>query len=138
MISNKKDLPEDASIAISLQGIIKKFPSTPENAPALASISTQIRRGSITGLIGPDGSGKTTLIRIIAGLLLPSDGHVLVEGFDPVKDTDKLRVFLGYMPQKFGLYEDLTVIENLILYADLRGVFCMTLVTEYTTMLDIK
>ena len=90
--------------------------------PALCGIDGTVRRGCITGLVGPDGAGKTTLIRIIAGLLKPSSGTVQVEGLDPIVDSVKLHEIVGYMPQKFGLYEDLTVLENLRLYADLRNV----------------
>jgi len=72
--------------------------------------------------VGPDGAGKTTLIRIMAGLMLPTTGSVRVLGVDPARDGGRLREAIGYMPQKFGLYEDLTVIENLSLHADLRGV----------------
>ncbi|MCF2961736.1 ABC transporter ATP-binding protein, partial [Yersinia pestis subsp. pestis] len=66
--------------------------------------------------------GKTTLLRMLAGLLKPTQGKITVVGLDPLKDDRQLHAILGYMPQKFGLYEDLTVMENLSLYADLRGV----------------
>jgi ABC-2 type transport system ATP-binding protein len=89
---------------------------------ALRDVSFQARRGSITGLVGPDGAGKTTLLRIAAGLLRADAGKVRVLGLDPVAEPDRLRERIGYMPQKFGLYEDLGVRENLELYADLQGV----------------
>jgi ABC-2 type transport system ATP-binding protein len=92
------------------------------DAPALAPLSATINSGMVTGLVGPDGAGKTTLIRMIAGLLLPSSGSISVQGMDPAKASGHMREFIGYMPQKFGLYEDLTVLENLRLHADLRGV----------------
>ncbi len=76
----------------------------------------------ITGLVGPDGAGKTTLMRLMAGLLASSAGSIEVNGLDPVSQAAELREFIGYMPQKFGLYEDLSVRENLELHADLRGV----------------
>lgn len=75
------------------------------------------------GLAGPDGAGKTTLIRLIAGLLLPTQGTISVDGLDTIKQASRLHHIIGYMPQKFGLYEDLTVLQNLTLYADLKGVF---------------
>ncbi|MFA7014043.1 MAG: ATP-binding cassette domain-containing protein [Desulfobacterales bacterium] len=90
--------------------------------PALDDIHAVIRPGIITGLAGPDGSGKTTLMRLLAGLLAADRGTITVDGLDAVKDTASLHQILGYMPQRFGLYEDLSVLENLRLYADLRGV----------------
>ncbi len=106
--------------SIQLQGLVKSFGA--QLPDAIADITSDIVSGSITGLVGPDGAGKTTLLRMIAGLLVPSRGQVRVLGLDPTRDTDSLRQQVGYMPQKFGLYEDLTVMENLTLYADLRNV----------------
>lgn len=123
-----------SSIAIHIDGIIKRFDK--EKNPALASISATIKRGSITGLVGPDGAGKSTLIRIIAGLMLANEGQVLVEGLNPAVDTDALRVVVGYMPQKFGLYEDLTVLENLTLYASLRNLLGDERVQEFKRLLE--
>ena len=89
---------------------------------ALETISAQINFGQITGLVGPDGAGKTTLMRLICGLLLPLHGKISVNGLDTQIAPEEIHAITGYMPQKFGLYEDLTVIENLRLYADLRNV----------------
>ncbi len=89
---------------------------------ALCDISFSVSRGKVTGLVGADGAGKTTLIRIAAGLLVPSSGKVTVLGLDSSSDTLEIQSRVGYMPQKFGLYQDLTVIENMNLYADLQGV----------------
>lgn len=105
---------------IVLDGVEKRFAGMDQ--PAVASLSTRIASGAVMGLVGPDGAGKTTLIRMLAGLLKPSAGTVSVVGLDPLMQDSELHAILGYMPQKFGLYEDLTVIENLTLYADLRGV----------------
>ncbi|HEX3984065.1 MAG TPA: ATP-binding cassette domain-containing protein [Acidisoma sp.] len=88
---------------------------------ALSGISAEIQPGIITGLIGPDGAGKTTLLRLLAGLLRPSGGHVSVLGHDMSRDAARAHPSIGYMPQRFGLYEDLTVAENLDLFADLHG-----------------
>jgi ABC-2 type transport system ATP-binding protein len=106
--------------AIELRGVTHRFSGTA--AAALDDVSAAIPAGQITGLVGPDGAGKTTLMRLMAGLLRASAGTLQVGGLDPVTAGDELRALLGYMPQKFGLYEDLTVQENLELYADLRGV----------------
>lgn len=88
---------------------------------ALKGVSAIARPGHLTGLVGPDGAGKTTLLRMIAGLLRPDAGHIRVCGHDTVRDQDILPVITGYMPQRFGLYEDLSVIENMRLYAELRA-----------------
>ena len=98
----------------------KRFPKAPE--AALRGVDLVVRAGIVTGLVGPDGAGKTTLLRHMAGLLTPTSGETGVLGLDPARDTKTLREVIGYMPQKFGLYEDLTVIENLTLYADLKGI----------------
>lgn len=104
--------------AVVLSGVTKAF----AGRPALSGIDAAISEGVITGLAGPDGAGKTTLMRLMAGLLRPDAGRVSVLGHDPLTDTGLLRLRVGYMPQKFGLYEDLSVMENLTLHADLRGV----------------
>ena len=103
---------------VTIKNLTKKFGST----VAIDNLSLNIEKGKITGLIGADGAGKTTLLRTIIGLLLPSEGKIDVLGFNPETQKNKLNQHIGYMPQKFGLYEDLTVIENLNLYADLKGV----------------
>jgi ABC-2 type transport system ATP-binding protein len=90
--------------------------------PALDAINASFPKGQLIGMAGPDGAGKTTLIRLIAGLLKPTTGTITVDGLDTIADAGKLHQLIGYMPQKFGLYEDLTVIQNLTLYADLQGV----------------
>jgi ABC-2 type transport system ATP-binding protein len=92
-----------------------------KNRPALRGITADIRAGIITGLIGPDGAGKTTLLRLIAGLLRPGAGRVSVLGHDVSGEAGLVHPDIGYMPQRFGLYEDLSVAENLDLFADLHG-----------------
>ena len=103
---------------VRLSQITKRFGTAP---PALDAVSGSIRGGEITGLVGPDGAGKTTLIRIMTGLMLPDKGTVEVLGFDARRDPARIQAAIGYMPQRFGLYEDLSVQENIDLYADLRG-----------------
>jgi len=103
--------------AMTVHEVTKRF--APHRPPAIAGLSAEIRYGQITGLVGPDGAGKTTLLRLMAGLLPPDQGQILLEGRSVADPA--VRAELGYMPQRFGLYEELTVLENLHLYADLRG-----------------
>lgn len=104
--------------AIEMFDLVKSFNSN----KALAGITANIERGKLTGLIGPDGAGKTTLMRMMAALMTPSSGSLRVAGHDVAKDAAHIHHLTGYMPQRFGLYEDLSVIENLRLYAELNGV----------------
>ena len=105
-----------ADVIVKVRNLVKKFD---ENV-AINNISFDINRGEIIGLVGPDGAGKTTLIRLLLGLLLPTDGEIDIFGLNPKTDLDKIHNIVGYMPQKFGLYEDLTVMENLELFANLK------------------
>ena len=107
---------------VEIKNLTKNFGSAVASVIAINNLSLNIEKGKITGLIGADGAGKTTLLRTIIGLLLPNAGEINVLGFNPVTQKDELNLHIGYMPQKFGLYEDLTVIENLRLYADLKNV----------------
>jgi ABC-2 type transport system ATP-binding protein len=109
----------DSDLLVDIRHLSKTYPKSP---PALQEIHATIPRGKIVGLAGPDGAGKTTLLRLIAGLLCPTQGSITVAGYDSVTHPEEIHCITGYMPQKFGLYEDLTVIQNLHLYADLRGV----------------
>ncbi len=108
----------EGDIAVRLEQVTKRFG---EGAPALDGVSGEIRAGEITGLVGPDGAGKTTLLRLMTGLMLPEEGRLSVLGADTAEDARLIQTAIGYMPQRFGLYEDLTVAENLTLYADLRA-----------------
>lgn len=89
---------------------------------ALEDVTLGLPCNQMIALAGPDGSGKTTLVRLLAGLLRPTKGSIHIHGIDTVKQAAKLQASIGYMPQKFGAFEDLTVIQNLRLYADLKGV----------------
>lgn len=107
---------------LRIRGIEKNFRVGKQRITALKGVNVKVRRGVVTGLIGPDGAGKTTLMRMIAGLLVPDRGEISVLGMDVARDPLKVQASIGYMPQRFGLYEDLTVQENMDLYADLQSV----------------
>ncbi|HZW97171.1 MAG TPA: ABC transporter ATP-binding protein [Candidatus Eremiobacteraceae bacterium] len=89
---------------------------------AVDHLSFDVHAGEIFGLVGPDGAGKTTTLRMLAGIMPPNEGTARVADFDVVHDPEKAKRHLSYMPQRFGLYEDLTVDENIRFYADLFGV----------------
>jgi ABC-type multidrug transport system ATPase subunit len=120
----------DAMNVIEVKDVDRSY----EKVRALNGISLSVRSGEIFGLIGPDGAGKTSLFRIIATLLLPDKGTVTVMGYDAVKDFKKLRKLLGYMPGRFSLYQDLTVLENLTFYATIFGT---TIQANYHLIKDI-
>ena len=107
---------------LELKNVSKSFHVGKRTIQALQAVSLVMQPGAVTGLIGPDGAGKTTLMRLATGLLLPDGGQIKLLGFDVTKDPQSVQSSIGYMPQRFGLYEDLTVQENLDLYADLQGV----------------
>ena len=101
--------------AISIKNLTKKFNSF----TAVDNISFNIPRGKIFGFLGPNGSGKSTTIRMICGVLRPTSGEGTVLGYDLVKESEKIKQNIGYMSQKFSLYEDLTVEENLDFYGNI-------------------
>lgn len=113
----------DGGVTVSVDNLSKVFKGPDGNEfPAIDGISMQVRAGELTALVGPDGAGKTTLMRMIAGLLKPDAGSLQVLGIDVAADPQSVQDRISYMPQRFGLYEDLSVQENLDLYADLHGV----------------
>ena len=103
------------------QIIIRELSKRFGNLVALNNVNANIQGGLLTGLVGPDGAGKTTLMRILAGLMTPTSGSLEVAGHDAVREAAAIHRVTGYMPQRFGLYQDLSVQENLHLYASLRG-----------------
>ena len=112
-----------AAAPVVAEGVCKAFRrETGAEVKALDAVSFQARAATLTALVGPDGAGKTTLLRLICGLLAPDTGALTVLGGAVAQDPRAIQDRIGYMPQKFGLYEDLSVQENLDLYADLHGV----------------
>jgi ABC-2 type transport system ATP-binding protein len=109
--------PPPMSVAVKVSALVKSFGAT----RALDGIGAQLPEGQIVGLLGPDGAGKTTLIRLLAGLMEPTSGTVEVLGRTPSAEGGLTQAETGYMPQRFGLYEDLSVLDNLNLYANLRA-----------------
>ncbi|MBK8806570.1 MAG: ABC transporter ATP-binding protein [Bacteroidales bacterium] len=105
-----------------------------KNIPALNKISFNVGKGEMFGIIGPDGAGKTSLIRILTTLLIPNSGYAKLDGLDVVKDFKKIRKKIGYMPSKFSLYQDLSVYENLSFFA---SVFGTTIDENYDLIKDI-
>ena len=103
---------------IHTQGLTKRF----GNFTAVDHVSFTIDAGEVVGYLGPNGSGKTTTIRMLLGLLSPSEGSADVLGFDVARQSEEVRSRVGYMSQKFSLYNDLTVLENLSFYAGIYGV----------------
>jgi ABC-2 type transport system ATP-binding protein len=110
--------PTDAGPAVETHELRKEFKSL----VAVQGLTLEIKRGEVFGLLGPNGSGKTTTIRMLCGLLPPSAGSACVVGFDVLTQGEAIRKNIGYMSQKFGLYDDLTVRENLKFYSSIYGV----------------
>ncbi len=104
--------------AVRLIGLTKRY----GNLVALDKVCLSVDRGELFGLIGPDGSGKSTIYQILSTLLAPDEGNATVMGLDTVRDSERLRKVIGYMPERFSLYQDLTVRENLKFFASLFGV----------------
>ena len=110
-------------LAVEAAGLTKVFSGRgSRDVTALNALDLSLREGELTALVGPDGAGKTTLLRMICGLMMPTGGTLQVVGLDVTKEPERVQRELGYMPQRFGLYEDLTVQENMTLYADLHGI----------------
>ena len=110
------------SPAIVASELSRTFYTKKRIVTALENVSLKIEAGGMAAFVGPDGAGKTTLLRMICGLLRPTSGSLSVLGFDSTRNAQKIQDRISYMPQRFGLYEDLTVHENMNLYADLHGV----------------
>jgi ABC-2 type transport system ATP-binding protein len=103
---------------VRVEALTKRFAAT----TAVDRVSFAIAKGEIFGLVGPDGAGKTTTMRTLAGVMRPDSGAITIDGVDIVADPERAKQRISYMPQRFGLYEDLTVDENIRFYADLFGI----------------
>jgi ABC-2 type transport system ATP-binding protein len=110
-------MAHDGDIVLETHDLVKKF----GDFTAVDHVTFSVQRGEVVGYLGPNGSGKTTTMRILLGLLRPTSGRASVLGFDVAHEAEKLRPLVGYMSQKFALYEDLTVRENLVFYAGVYG-----------------
>ncbi|MGP2527588.1 ATP-binding cassette domain-containing protein [Acidaminococcus sp. LBK-2] len=122
---------------VQAEKLDKLFDDKQGKAHALKQIDFLAKKGKMTALIGPDGAGKTTTMRLICGLMDPTGGSLKVLGLDSVKDASEIQSRISYMPQKFGLYEDLTIQENMDLYADLHGVPDDVRKTRFAKLLDM-
>src|SRR6201996_6489778 len=130
--------PGVAQSVLAVRDVHKRF--TPKKLPpvqALEGVSLEAPRGMLTALVGPDGAGKTTLIRLAAGLLRTDSGQIEVLGIDVARHPQQVQDRISYMPQRFGLYEDLTVAENLDLYADLHGVTPEARAERYPRLMEM-
>jgi len=112
-------------MAISVEALLltKQYSSQPKGSrPALDAVDLHVEAGQLYGLVGPDGAGKTTLLRILSTVMNPTSGSARLMGYDVNKQAEQIRSRLGYMPQAFSLYPDLSVMENLRFFADINGV----------------
>ncbi|MBP1734193.1 MAG: ybhF-N2 [Deltaproteobacteria bacterium] len=105
-------------IAIKTQNLTKTFGSS----IAVHGLNLEVKKGELFGLVGPDGAGKTTIMRLLTAIMMPTSGDAWIGGHSILSEGETIKEKLGYMAQRFGLYEDLTVIENIHFYADLYGV----------------
>ncbi len=121
-------------IAVTARSLSKRF----KDIQAVDGVDIQISSGEIYGIIGPDGAGKTTLLRILTGILTPDEGESFICGHSSQKEHEEIKNHLAYMSQKFGLYPDLTVYENIRLYADLYGVSKSERDDRIDTLLDFS
>jgi len=130
--------PGDRTPAIAAEGLRRTFRrDTGETVVALDGVTLHAETGSLTALVGPDGAGKTTLLRLAAGLMAPDAGTMTVLGIDAAREPQRIQDRIGYMPQRFGLYEDLTVQQNLDLYADLHGVSAADKRRQYPRLMEM-
>ena len=119
--TSNPSIPPGASSTLLIQ--VERVSKAFNQIEAVSDVSFCVHRGSIFGLVGSDGAGKSTLLRMIATMIRPSKGRILVDGVDVVAKRENIKGLIGYMPQRFGLYPDLTVDENLDFFMDIFGIF---------------
>jgi len=122
----------DNEIVISAKNLVKKFGSFVANN----NLNFEVFKGEIFGFLGANGAGKTTAMKILCGLLSPSSGQISVGGFDVYTETEKIKRNIGYMSQKFSLYEDLTVFENIRFYAGIYGLSNSEIKSKSNELMD--
>jgi ABC-2 type transport system ATP-binding protein len=110
--------PEEKTL-VQVENVSKRFGTI----EAVRDVSLRVQRGSIFGFVGSDGAGKSTLLRMVATMIRPSSGRILIDGIDVVAQKARVKPLIGYMPQRFGLYQDLTVGENMEFFMDIFGIF---------------
>lgn len=114
---NPRSMSQERSV-ILVNNLSKRF----DQIEAVSQVSFQVRKGEIFGLVGSDGAGKSTLLHIAVTLIKPTSGRILIDGLDVVTRKPEIKAKIGYMPQRFGLYQDLTVEENLDFFMDIFGI----------------
>ena len=121
------------SVVIKAEGLTKKFGAL----TAVDTLDLEIEAGEIFGFLGPNGSGKSTVIRMLCGLLQPTAGRAQIAGLDVVKQTEEIKKRIGYMSQRFSLYEDLTVEENIDFYGAIYGLTQPDMAVRRRTVVDL-
>src|ERR1035437_552929 len=120
-------------LAVEVHGLRKAF----RDVVAVEGVNLEVAAGEIVGLVGPDGAGKTTTLRMLCGILLPDAGEIRVAGHDAVRDPEGVKARIGYVPQRFSLHRDLTVNENIAYFADLYSVPPGTWLARRDELLEI-
>ncbi len=118
-MSRPVNLPPEEETLVRVENVSKRFGTI----EAVRDVSLRVQRGCIFGFVGSDGAGKSTLLRMVATMIRPSAGRILIDGLDVASQRSRVKPLIGYMPQRFGLYQDLTVGENVEFFMDIFGIF---------------
>jgi len=133
MKTREESISADSDVIVSAKGLVKVF----DGLRAVDGVDLKISNGEIYGFLGPNGAGKTTTVRMLIGLLSPTNGIIEILGYDVLKRAMDIKNHIGYMPQRFSLYSDLTVLENMRFYGGLYGVNERTLNERIDALLDM-